>query len=73
MSQRYREAGLQEEVINRHEDKRALERETGLRHERTHFGENSAAADRYYETPNPVRRQPVAIMGRDGKLKIIKP
>lgn len=74
MVARYLADGYVKETINRHEDIRKLERDTGLRHERGSYDQNSAAADRYYQPSAPPKMtQPVAIMGRDGKLKVIRP
>lgn len=75
MARRYEQDGFVRETINRHEDIRKLERETGLRHEIGSFDKNSAASDRYYATGTepPKRTQPVAIIGRDGKPKVIMP
>lgn len=74
MAQKYLENGFVRETLDSHSDIRALERTQGIRHERSYFDRNSAAADRYYQGEAPAKRtQPVGIVGRDGQLKIIRP
>ena len=73
MTRKYESWGFQREVINTHEGKRALERETGFRHERSHFDAHSAAADRYYNPPPPPVTSPVLVPTREGGWKLIRP